>query len=379
MNFSPSSALKLVPLLAFATLLGCGPDDGTGAFEQGKAAYELRDLNKAAKLFAESVKAMPQDADRLLYLARVKLDLGEIAEAKDLVTRAALNAQGDSDIGLVEAQVAWHLKDYKTARSGFSSIAEDVKLDPSVRAQAYAGLGVVEMTNNSEHLARIAFLRAIRLDRLNAAARYHLALLYRDNFGYLEAALEQLEIFIRLEQVASPRVQKVQRSMIPALKESINHAAADRPGVANRNSANCASAIAKAEAAVKKGNLKSARAAYQEALAADPLSYPAALGLAKAWEKGDATKSGQTKALDYYQMACTLNASAISTFLTAGALAARLGANAQAAAIYSRAVAASPTSFDALDGLIRALQKCGQAKVAQAYQKYRESIPARKK
>lgn len=379
MNSSLSSVLNFTLALVLAAVLGCGPDDGNKAFEQGQAAYELRDLNKAAKFFAESVKAKPQDTDRLLYLARVKLDLGEIPEAKDLVARAALNAQGDPDVGLLEAQIAWHLKDYKAAASDFTAIAEDAKLDAALRAQAWAGLGVVEMTCNNGHLARIAFLRSIRLDRMNAAARYHLALLYRDVFGYPEMALEQFEIFIRLEKDASPRVQKVQRSLIPALKESIAHAAAERPGASKRNSGVCASAIAKAEAAMKKGNFKTARAAYQEALEADPLSYPAALGLARAWEKGDATKSGQSKALDYYQMACSLSPSAISTFLVAGSLAARLGLHAQAAAIYSRAVAAAPTSFDALDGLIRSLQKSGKAKIAQAYQKYRESIPVRKK
>ena len=85
------------------------------------------------------------------------------------------------------------------------------------------------------------------------------------------------------------------------------------------------------------------------------------------------------RAMENYQLACALQPSKVSTFLTAGALAARLGLPARAVEIYSRAVAASPTSFDALDGLIRALRKQGKPKIAQAYQLYRESIPVRRR
>jgi len=68
-----------------------------------------------------------------------------------------------------------------------------------------------------------------------------------------------------------------------------------------------------------------------------------------------------------------------TSLLLNAALAAKLGQHARAAEIYSRAVAASPTSFDALDGLVRALRKQGKPKIAQAYQLYRESIPAKRR
>ena len=375
MSFLQSSALKCVSAVLVAAILGCGPRDGSKEFREGKEAYELRDLKRAEKLFERSVVLAPQDADRLLYLARTELELGELAKAQEAIGRAAENSDGDADVALLESQIAWHAKDYATAASGFSEIANDSKLDVSVRAQGWAGLGVVEMTCDNHHLARVAFLRAIRLDRRNAAAWYHLGLLYRDGFGYLEAALEQFEIFVRLEEEASPRVQKVQRTIIPALKEQISRAATERPGAAKRNSSVAATSIATAESALKKGNAKAAREAYQQALAADPLSYPAALGLAKAWEKTDASKAGQQKAFENYKIACLLSPSAVSTFLTTGSLAMKLGYSSQAVEIYSRAVAANPTSHDAIDGLIRALSKGGKAdKVTTAYQKYRDSL-----
>ena len=375
MSFSRSSALKCASAAVLAAILGCGPNDGLKEFEQGREAYELRDLKKAEALFEKSLAAQPQDVDRLLYLARTALELGELEKAKDLVGRAAANSDGATDVALLASQIAWHAKDYETAKKGFADIAGDAKLEASVRAQAWAGLGVVEMTCDNHHLARIAFLRALKLDRKNAAAWYHLGLLYRDGFGYLEAALEQFEIFVRLEAEASPRVQKVQRTVIPALKEQITRVATERPGVDKRNSAACAAAITEAETAVKKGNFKQAREAYQKALAADPLSYPAALGLAKAWEKTDATKDGQQKAFENYKTAYTLRPSAVATFLSSGSLAMKLGLGLQAVEIYSRALAANPNSPDAIDWLIRALRKVGgKEKVAAAYQSYRESL-----
>ena len=378
MNFSPSSALKCALVALCATVLGCGPNDGAKELEQGKAAYEMRDLKKAEKLFEKSQSLAPQNVERLLYLARVKLDLGELAAAKDLVEKAVPLADGATDVTLLEAQVAWHATDYKKAVARFSAIANDSKLDAALRAQGWAGLGVVQMTCDEPHRARIAFLRAIRLDRRNASAWYHLGLLYRDGFGYLEAALEQFDIFVRLEEEASPRVQKVQRTVIPALKEQLAQAATERPGASKRDSSACSTAIAKAEAEMKKGNFKTARQAYQDALAADPLSYPAAFGLARAWEKSDATKQGQTKAFENYRLACSLHPSKVSTFVTTGQLAMKLGFYAQAVEIYSRAVAANPNSLDAIDGLIRALRKTSKASVAKAYQEYRDLIPKRK-
>ena len=375
MSFSQSFALKCASAVLATAILGCGPRDGAKEFEQGKAAYELRDLKKAETLFARSVVLALQDADRILYLARTELELGELSEAQIQISKAVAIAGDDADVKLLKAQIDWHAKNYQDAAKGFSQVAEDVRLEASVRAQGWAGLGVVEMTCDNHHLARVAFLRALRLDRRNAAAWYHLGLLYRDGFGYLESALEQLEIFVRLEEEAGPRVQKVQRTIIPALKEQISRAAMERPGVAKRNSSVSATSIATAESMLKKGNAKAAREAYQQALAADPLSYPAALGLAKAWEKTDATKAGQQKAFENYKIACMLRPSAVSTFLVAGALAAKLGLTLQAVEIYSRAVAANPASLEAIDGLIRALRKSGgKAKVAEAYQRYRDSL-----
>lgn len=363
-----------------AVLTGCGPKDGQKEFAAAKTAYEVRDLVKADKLLTESLKFAAGDVDVLLYAARVKLELGELAAAREVWAQAAEKAATDVDVRLLGAQLAYHAKNYAEAKKVYNAIAADEKMDKNVRAQALAELGVVEMTENNFDIARIAFLKAIRLDRRNAAARYHLGLLYQNGFGFNEAALEQFETFVRLEVTADVRVQKVQRTVIPDLKEAIARQAAERPGAQKRDSAASAAALAKAEAALKKKDYKTAKKEYQKAFDADVLSYPAALGLAQVWAKTDASVTGQKKTLEYYRAACALKAGAVRTLVTTGELAYKLASYATAVDSYSRAVAANPSDLSALDGLIRSLQKVGgRKKDAAAYQAYRDLVAAARK
>lgn len=383
MNISLSSALRLAAAASAAAIItGCEPDDGSAELDAGRAAYEAQEIKKAVKLFEKSLKLAPDRIDALVCLARAQLDLGELEEARKAVAAAeALAGPGDTDVKTLAAQIAWHLKDYAKAAKLFGEVAAAKDASASLQSQAMTGLGIVHLTCDERDLARIYFLRAIRLDRRNAAAWYHLGLLYRDAFGYLDAALEQFNVYVRLDVAASPRVQKVLRTIIPGLSDSIRRAEADRPGASRRNSAACAAALSKAEEAEKKGNWKTAAAKYKEAHELDALSVNAALGLARAIEKTDTSNAGRTRAFECYRTVCQLSPGKTPVFLKAGKLAYDLGRYGEAAEIYSRAVAATPSNIDAIDGLIRSLQKTGGSqKIAAAYQKYRESIrPIKKK
>lgn len=382
MKCSLTSAPKaLAAALALAVVAGCGPDDGLKELAQARSAVQAGDWRSAMKLLDESLAANPRNVDALVELAVVEQELGEIAAARATVERAASLAPGDSDVILLGAQIAFHARDFEAARRGFAAIANDTALDGQLRASAWAGLGVVEMAGEQDarDAARVAFLRALRLDFKNAAAHYHLGFLYRDGFGFNEAALSELSIYVRLASAADRRVQKVQRTHIPELKETIARAAAERPGAARRDSAASAKALARAEAAVKAGKNDTARDEYAAALKADPLSFPAALGLAKCWAKSAPSKkkgapNPQAEALEAYRTACQLNPNSVATLLAAGDLAARLGQHATAVRIYSQAMAANPSKLDAIDGLIRALRKAGRANVAAVYQGYRDSL-----
>lgn len=379
-NSSLSSALKGAALAALAALAGCGGrDDGSAAYAAGEAAYAARDLAQAERQFSAALVAAPGDVNALLMLARTELDLGKIVEAGAAVAQAEALAGGDVDVMLLAAQIAYHARDIAKAKTLYSEVAEDARLAPADRAAGWAGLGVVEMSainsgtaTEGRDLARTCFLRAIRLDARNASARYHLGVLYMNAFGYRESALDQFGIFVRLEKEADRRVQDVQQKTIPALRDQIATAASRRDGVSRRDSAASAAALKKGEEAWNKGTYKTARLRYAEAYQADVLSYPAALGLAKAWEKSDLTKAGQQEAAKYYRIASSLRPSAKDTAITAGNFAYRLGSYASAAEAYSRAMAAAPNDITAIDGLIRSLQKSGNRASQAVYQHYRD-------
>jgi len=379
-NFSLRSALECACVLALVA--GCSPKDGKKELAQAEAALAVPDLVKADRFAAASLKCVPDNADALVVAVRVKLALGQIKEADALVKRAMTVAGTDVDVRFLDAQTAYHLQDYDRAVGDYRVVLADKSSTDAQRSQALCGIGAVEMTRNEYAKARVALLLAIRADRHNAAAYYHLGYLYRSAFGYLEAALEEFDIYVRLEKADAERVRRVQRGAVNDLREEIANQAAHRPGAAKRDSAASAKALAKAETLAKPGTAaawKSARAAYQEALKADVLSFPAALGLAQAIEKTDATPAGRVAALEAYKTACALRPSSSKTLLKTGELALSLGRPVIAAEAYSRALAANPTDVNAIDGLIRALRKCGgRAAEAEVYQKYRNDLPRKK-
>jgi len=366
--------------VALAALCGCERPDVSKSYEEGKAAFEANDLKTASQSLEKSLAGTPTNVDAIVYMARTMLKMGEVVPARSWIAKAQELAGGDSDVRQLAAQIAWHVRDYDAALKGYQSLANDAKLPATLRAEGWSGVGIVEMTANRRDEARVAFLRAIRLDRRHASAWYHLGHLYRESFGYPEAALEQFNIFVRLDETVSQRVQKVMRTKIPELKEVVARAAAGQSGALKRDSAASAALLAKADMAWGKGNFKTARLNYQEALKQDSMSYPAAMGIAKSWLKTDSTKRGLASALDAYRLACRLRPGAVATFLATADLAVKLGNHTQAVDFYSRAVAADPNSISALDGLIRSLRRVGgKNAAAQAYQGYRDLIASSKK
>ena len=175
MNSSPSSVpnciLALSLAASLAVLVGCNPKDGVREYADGMAAYEARSLEKAGKLFAKSLVYAPENVDALVMLARVQCERGEISDATETIAKAAALDPGAPDVALLAAEIALYAGDYERAIGGFTAVAENEKLGPEARALGWTGLGIAEMTRDRRDFARIAFLRAIRLDRRNASAR----------------------------------------------------------------------------------------------------------------------------------------------------------------------------------------------------------------
>lgn len=378
-NISRSSALKVLAvgsLLAVAS--GCGVSDGREEFAEGRNAFQAGDMKRADKQFRKALELNPSNVDAFLYQIQVKLRQGEIPAAKELLVKVEEIASAEQDVRLLGGQVAWHGRDYEKAIELFKAVAEDEDLSEAVRSQAWTGLGVAQATSGAHEVARVSYLKAIRLDRNNAAAYYNLGQLYRyDPFNFTVPARDQFERFVSLSgaEMSSPRVQRTQRQIIPGLTDAINRENASRAGAAGRSESACAAALSKAAAAEKKGKFKAARDAYQEALKADPLSFSAAIGLAKAEQKADSGANGLNRSLEAYRIACSLKPSAYKTLLEAGRLADRLNKPGAAMRIYSRVLAISPTSTEAVDGVIRSAEKSkADRAIIAAYRDYREML-----
>ena len=369
---------------AIVLAAGCKPSDGTDEYAEAQKALEVKNFEKAEQLFAKSAELAPGNVDALVSLALSRIGRGMIKEAKESAEKAAALAPDDIDVRELLAQVAWYAGEFEAARELYLPLATDEKIPNDVRSQAFAALGVIDMAmcgTDMQHdwlrdRARTEFLRAIMVDRFNATARYQLALLYRDTYGYNESALENFRAYLQLAKEADERMQRVQRDEMPSLTRIINEANAARPGAAGRDVAVCSQELKKAEAEWKKGAFTKARQYYSNANKADPLSYEAALGLAQAWEK---SRDGKENALKYYQEACKNRTSATKTLIKTGDLAMSLRRYAIATEAYSRAVAANARDITAIDGLIRALRKANRSKAAEVYQKYRETIPVKKR
>lgn len=320
-------------------------------------------------------RAPADPTDAAVTAACEKLRVGDFAAARQALAGVQPGAVSDDDVMLLKAQLAYHAKDYSGAAEIFNDLARDAARSPELRAEALVGLGVVDLECNELDRARISLLRALLLNRRSAPVRYHLGCVYRE-LGYEAAALEQFDAYAMLEKSDAVHLQRVQRQFVPELKRAIAAKAAERPGVDARNCAAAKVALDKAEAAFGKGQYKVARQQYQAALKADPLSYAAALGLARSWEKSDTTVAGRRKTLECYQAACSLKPGAITTLVKTGTLAMADGNFAIAVEAYSRAIAADPRNIDAIDGIIRALRKSGSegVKLASHWQAYRDAL-----
>lgn len=391
MNSSLSSVLKRALATAvFAALAGCGGEDASKNLRAGEEALAAGDTEKAIRKFEASVAIAPANVDAWVMLAGAQLKFGDVANASKSISCALDLAPNDADVVELAAQVAFYEKHYDQAEALYSKLAAGDR-ERALRSRALSGIGVVNMARIAEagnlasvfrDRARTALLSAIRLDMKNSVARYHLGLIYRD-LGYNEIARDNFSLFTGIERMrkrdGDERVAMVATTILPDLNERINEEKSHSKGADNRNSSAAADALKKARAAWDNGKYKTAKLRYTEAYAADVLNYDAALGLARAWEKNDSSRTGLDTALNYYYAACKLRPSAKDTLIKTAALATRLGKHSMAAEAYSRAVAASPYDPVAIEGLIKALKTIGRVKSAEIYRSYLDFVVATKR
>lgn len=385
-SFGRSLAAAAVPLI----LAGCsGAVDLQAELAAAESAAAAGDWARVRDHAAAALSAASGNVDACLYAFRAAMALGDVEAAQAHAAAAAKSRPGDADVMQAQAQAAFAAGDLNGAYRHYVRIAGDRELPAEVRSLGWAGMGAVDLrwmdrlteTNDLADRARTELLRALNLDRRNAPAYYHLALLYRGaSFGFSEAALEQFRFYVKLMgPVADERVRRVQREVIPALEQEIREKASARYGAARRDAAACAKALEQADAAAKKRRYSEARKHYAEALKRDPLCREAALGQARCCERTDKTANGKLEAYRAYRTACELDRNDVPTMLHTAELALKLNNPVSAVSLYSRALAAERRSIEAVKGLIKALEQAGgnsNRMLARVYGEYLKSLTA---
>ena len=362
-------------------LYGCGcQSDPELGYAKGQSAFDNADYKTAAENFAAVVEQDPGNIDALVMLARSECALGNYDAAASAVEKAAETNGGDVDIIELSAQIAFYRKDYKQATKAYHRLAGNLELSPAVRSVGWAGLGAIDFfmidkqqpSSTLIHEARVKFLQAIFLDNKNATAHYHLALLNRDSFHYLDKARDEFSAYLYLEDVVDERVNRVKNEILPSLKDEIKKSAESANDDVDLRG--CAAMLKKGKTYYDRKQYKEAVDAYSRALKCNPNSYQAALDLARSYVSVNRSRYDKEHALKAYQKACKIRPSAIKLHLDAGNLAMRIEKWAVAVELYSRALSASPTSVEAVKGLVAALEKQGDSQAASVYRGYLRTL-----
>ena len=319
---------------------GCGSRSGQNAAKKGMAAFKDGRNEKAIAYFTAATERITNSPELyyhlgLAHLKHGNLDLAQQAFQTALGLEPVEEATPASILGSL-GQVNFHQKEYAHALTALDRALTSTTND-AARVRLLTTLGVIEAYRENHSLARLHYLRALRADRTYAPALYNLSVLYQDQYGLIEEALDNLEMFVRMVD-KKDRKHEVARNRITRLQAKRDQAA-DRPPP-RRDSARAASLLQDGMNAQFARPPQPARAitAYKSALAADPLTFHAAYGLGNLYRQ----QRMYAEALDAFKKASDINPPHQDCYCQAAEMALQLRQPAEAAKILSKAIARSP-------------------------------------
>ena len=319
------------------------------------------------------VEVAQESGEECLQRAIDKLEQGE-ADAADAAAKKALELLPDSaEAMLVDGQAAYRTGDTARAIARFNAVASEKSLPAALRAEALVSRAVVEIGRNDCDAARLTLLRALHLNRRNAAVWYHLGLLSRNNCHFDEVAVEQFEMAARLSDPKDARTKKISQEL-RAARAAVTAAAAANPNAGKRDPGAAAKLLGEAEALRKKRMIRAAIKKYEAAFEADPFFYLAARETAYLLSLNDKTPAGVDKALRAYRAAIDQRPAVQENYYAAAQLAYANKRWATTVSILDRAIAHDPENGKALDLFIAALQKAGRNRQAEAWKAYRQEL-----
>ena len=357
---------------ALALIAGCGPDDGAADFAKGEVAFAARDFRVAAMCYGIAAEKNATNLTARVKLALVNVELGELPAAKAAAESALALDPSCAEARMLDGQIAYLAKDYARAVKDFDDIVGAGHLPAELRSQALAARAVIEIADGKFDQARLSLWRAVRLDRRNPAAWYHLGHLSRDTYRFEDAALEQFEMAGRL--MKDPvRSRAIARETIPALRESFRSKIATKPGAANRDPNASAKLVSEGEALTKK-DPKKAATKFAEAYAKDPLSYAAAWNYAKAAIAAAKSDNDTMKALTAFQDAIDQRPNSQETYRAAANAALNHGKPMRAEKFLSQALAHDPENKVTLGLYVQTLNRLGKKNEARLFEAYLKEL-----
>ena len=363
---------SILVALVIAVLSGCSPDYGVADYERGEVAYAARDLQAAALCFKAAAEKNPTNFMARVKLALVNMDLGEIAAARVAIESAIAIDPTSAEARLLDGNIAYLAKDYAGAKCAFSDVSSAKQLPKGIRSKAMVSQAVLELTADMFERARVSLWRAVRLDRRNAAAWYHLGYLSRDTFRFEDAALEQFQMASRL--MTDPvRAKTITHEIIPTVRESLRAKAAGKPGAAGRDPGAAAKLVSEGESLTKKDPRRAA-AKFSEAYGKDPLSYAAAWNFARSKSASAKSDADIARGLSAFQDAIDQRPNSQLTYRTAARFALDRRRPIRAEKFLSQALAHDPEDKTTLMLYVQTLRRLGKISVAKLYEAYLKEL-----
>jgi len=325
-------ALSIGPLL-LVLLSGCGALSPRRAVRDGEAALKDHHYEMAIRHFNRAARRLPNDAMLHYNLATAHFHLGSFVPAEAALDQVLELDPNNLDAVELQGHIALHRGDWAKARERFTRCLD---ADPTARARLLTALANVARGETRHDLARVLLLRALMADWRYAPAHYNLALLYRDHFNLVDEAIDELEIFRRTANSQDPKLAKA-LTVLEALRQ-IQQTRAPRQPVGRRDTEKAAARARDGDRAAAVRNWPQAEKAYREALAADPQSFSAALGLGNAL----AGRGERRSALHAFSQAAVLNPGCADAFYQGALVALELKDLPEAARLLHAAAAKWP-------------------------------------
>ena len=321
-------------LCAVVLACGCGSRSGLSDAKKGMQAFKAGRYEAAIALFSAAAERIPNSPELYYHLGLAHLEHGNIDLAQEAL-QVALNlnpVENEANILGALAQTAYHQKDFAGALAALRRALE-VSLDDATAVRLLTTMGAVYAAGNEYNLAHLCYLRALKLDRSYVPAYYNCSVLYQDQYSLREEALDSLGMFSHLTDKKHKKRDNVE-NRVKRLRKNIDRFARPVHGDAEIAAGFLHEGV---NAYIAKQYPKAIKA-YKDALAADPLTFSAALGLGEVY-----TKQGlRAEALEAFNSAIEINPTHQECYLKAAELALQLKQPAEASRLLTKAIARSP-------------------------------------